>query len=369
MITGLTLDNLSKRYGADVFALEEVSLEAAQGELIVIVGPSGCGKSTLLRLIAGLEKPTSGTILINGRPVNDIEPKDRDVAMVFQNYALYPHMTVYQNMAFGLKMRNIPKEHIRRRVLRAAETLQLTALLKRKSSLLSGGQQQRVALGRAMVRDPQLFLFDEPLSNLDAKLRTTMRTELIRLHKQLKTTMIYVTHDQTEAMSMGNRVVVLHEGKTQQIGPPHEVYRNPANLFVAGFIGSPPMNFIPCSLAEQNELTLKETGEQLAIPEEIHTRCQTAATSTDVLLGIRPEDFVKSELDSEKKPAHHVLLLHVEFLQQLGSEVLANCYLGTLEILVRLSPQTKINEEKNVPFVFDMTKAKLFDQQTGEVLW
>ena len=263
----LQLKNVSKIYTGNICAVAPTSVDIEDGEFVILVGPSGCGKSTLLRLIAGLETVSQGEIHIGGRLVNNVAAKDRDIAMVFQNYALYPHMTVYQNMAFGLKMRKFPKPEIDRRVRQAAERLGLTTFLERRPQVLSGGQRQRVAVGRAIVRQPKLFLFDEPLSNLDAKLRVSMRAELIKLHKLLAATMIYVTHDQVEAMSMGDRLIVLKDGVVQQIGAPLEIYNRPANQFVASFMGSPPMNFLNCTLTERDgTLLLHNAAVELKLP-------------------------------------------------------------------------------------------------------
>ncbi|HLB83367.1 MAG TPA: sn-glycerol-3-phosphate ABC transporter ATP-binding protein UgpC, partial [Steroidobacteraceae bacterium] len=287
-----------KRFG-DVEVLHGVDIKIADGSFTVLVGPSGCGKSTLLRMIAGLEHISSGEIRIGGKVVNDMQPKERDIAMVFQNYALYPHMSVYDNMAFGLKMRKFPKAEIEKRVRDAAEILGIQELLKRKPRQLSGGQRQRVAVGRAIVRHPQVFLFDEPLSNLDAKLRVQMRVELKRLHERLETTAIYVTHDQVEAMTLGSRVVVMRDGWVQQVGEPLEIYSRPANKFVAGFIGSPAMNFIPVTIAEANGAIYAEaSGLRIKVPADKAAPLK-AYKGQSITLGIRPEDLrVGSGADS-----------------------------------------------------------------------
>src|SRR5579884_2630274 len=268
-MAGVTLEHVVKRFG-DVVAVNDVSIEIEDKEFLVLVGPSGCGKSTILRLIAGLEELTDGNIYIGNRLVNDVAPKDRDIAMVFQSYALYPHMSVYDNLAFGLRLRHTPKKEIDRRVHEAAEILGIEMLLNRKPKQLSGGQRQRVALGRAIVREPQVFLMDEPLSNLDAKLRVATRAELVKLHRRLQTTVIYVTHDQVEAMTMGNRIAVLRDGMLQQLGTPQDVYSKPANMFVAGFIGSPAMNFFRGELqGTDGELRVRASGIELLLPPEI----------------------------------------------------------------------------------------------------
>ncbi|MEK7795630.1 MAG: sn-glycerol-3-phosphate ABC transporter ATP-binding protein UgpC [Candidatus Hydrogenedentota bacterium] len=290
-MASVELKNVSKTFPGGVIALHPADITVAHGEFVVLVGPSGCGKSTALRLIAGLEQPTTGELLIGGRVVNHVEPKDRDIAMVFQNYALYPHMTVYKNLAFGLAVCKVPKAEIRDRVTRAARTLGIEDLLERKPRALSGGQRQRVALGRAIVREPAVFLFDEPLSNLDAQFRVQMRTEITRLHRQLGATMIYVTHDQVEAMTMGSRIVVMREGRIQQAGPPREIYEHPANRFVAGFISSPQMNFIDGELSAANGvLTFTAHGGAFTLPLGPET-ANALRNHRDrvVTLGIRPE--------------------------------------------------------------------------------
>lgn len=367
-MAGLVLENISKVFDHDTVAVSGFSAEIGDGEFVALVGPSGCGKSTVLRIVAGLEEPSGGVVRIDGRNVNGVAAKDRDIAMVFQNYALYPHMSVYQNMAFALKMRRLPRDEIKRRVHDAAEILGLTGLLGKRSRSLSGGQSQRVALGRAIVRQPKLFLFDEPLSNLDARLRVTMRTELIKLHKRLTATMLYVTHDQTEAMSMGNRLIVLNKGEVQQIGSPLEIYRHPANMFVAGFIGSPPMNFIPCRIAVVDD-TVRLQGDAFEImlfdaekklPDDVRA-------GQPVILGIRPEDIVEPRYFSGR-PVGQTITAAVEFLEPLGSEILATCQLGGHEFIARLHPQTAVAADETVRFVFDMAQARLFDRKTGASL-
>jgi len=286
----VTIDNVSKTYPGDIRAVNKVSLDIKDGEFVVLVGPSGCGKSTTLRMIAGLEEVTKGTISIGDRIVNDVHPKNRDIAMVFQNYALYPHMTVYKNMAFGLKLRKVPKHEIQERVQKAADILGINELLERKPRSLSGGQRQRVAVGRAIVRDPACFLFDEPLSNLDVKLRVQMRAEIKALHMRLKTTTIYVTHDQEEAMTLGDRIAVMSQGKIQQVGAPIDVYRKPANRFVAGFVGLPPMNFIEGRIERiDGQLTFVDDGNiKISVPADIENHV-LHALNRNVVIGIRPE--------------------------------------------------------------------------------
>ena len=365
----LSLQDIYKRYDDGTQAVSNINLRVEDGEFLVLVGPSGCGKSTLLRLIAGLESTTSGQITIGNTIVNDVAPKDRDIAMVFQNYALYPNMSVYDNMAFGLKMRKHDKGEISQRVESAAAILGLIEHLNKKPRSLSGGQLQRVALGRAIVRQPQLFLFDEPLSNLDAKLRLAMRTELKKLHKNLKATMVYVTHDQTEAMSMGNRLVVLKDGIMQQEGGPLEIYNNPANIFVAGFLGSPAMNFIHCQLkVENDELFLEKEGifairlsakQKMAIQEK-------ETISTSIVAGIRPEHL--SEESSTDFVNHRRLRLQIEFIEPMGNETLATCKSNDCEITARLSASTRLQPDQFCNLNFDINQMKLFDPVSGATL-
>ncbi|MGI8734284.1 MAG: ABC transporter ATP-binding protein [Pyrinomonadaceae bacterium] len=365
----LQLKDVSKIYAGNICAVAPTSVDIEDGEFVILVGPSGCGKSTLLRLIAGLETVSQGEISIGGRVVNNVPAKDRDIAMVFQNYALYPHMTVYQNMAFGLKMRKYPKPEIDRRVRAAAETLGLTSFLERRPQVLSGGQRQRVAVGRAIVRQPKLFLFDEPLSNLDAKLRVSMRAELIKLHKLLAATMIYVTHDQVEAMSMGDRLIVLKDGVVQQIGAPLEIYNRPANQFVASFIGSPPMNFINCTLSEGNgALFITDSDFQLKLPASKATSLRDKLSDRrELILGIRPEDIYDRQT-YDRPVDGNAFTARVEFLEPLGNEVLATCALGDHELVVRLSPRTTARSNELVDLVVDMEQARLFQPSTGEAL-
>ena len=364
----LILKNISKTYG-DVVAIDNFQLDIKDGEFVTLVGPSGCGKSTLLRMIAGLETITQGEMYLDNQCINDVEPKNRNIAMVFQNYALYPHMTVFQNMAFGLKMRKVSQILIEERVQKAAKILGLTELLQRKSKALSGGQQQRVAVGRAIVREPKLFLFDEPLSNLDAKLRVSMRAELIKLHKHLNATMIYVTHDQVEAMSMGERLVVLKDGRIQQVGEPLQVYHNPANLFVAGFIGSPPMNFIPCNFeVAGDELILTNNGLRLVLsPAQKEAVLRHNHLPPEVILGLRPEDIMEPEYLPEAELAQ-TIKIYVEFIEPMGSEVLATCRLGENNVIARLSPKTSIRSDETANLGIAVQGVKLFHPQTGEAL-
>ncbi|MBW2000272.1 MAG: sn-glycerol-3-phosphate ABC transporter ATP-binding protein UgpC, partial [Deltaproteobacteria bacterium] len=293
-MANVLLKNLTKRF-EDVIAVNKVNLEIRDREFIVLVGPSGCGKTTTLRMIAGLEDITEGEIYIGDRLINNLPPKDRNIAMVFQSYALYPHMNVFDNMAFGLKMRKMPRGEIEIRVKKAAEILGIESLLERKPKQLSGGQRQRVAVGRAIVRDPQVFLFDEPLSNLDAKLRVQMRTELKKLHERLQATVVYVTHDQVEAMTMGDRIVVMKDGVVQQVGTPLELYNRPSNLFVAGFIGSPSMNFIPCRLVEEDGRLYLDTGDFKVVLPDFAVPKLAQVKERDLVFGIRPEDIYEEK--------------------------------------------------------------------------
>jgi multiple sugar transport system ATP-binding protein len=366
----LQLKGVSKIYQGNIQAVAPTTVEIEDGEFVILVGPSGCGKSTLLRMIAGLETVSQGEIHVDGKLINNVPAKDRDIAMVFQNYALYPHMTVYENMAFGLKMRKLPKSEIESRVRAAADILGMHNFLDRRPKALSGGQRQRVAVGRAIVRQPKLFLFDEPLSNLDAKLRVSMRAELIKLHKRLEATMIYVTHDQVEAMSMGDRLIVLKDGVVQQIGAPLEIYDRPANQFVASFIGSPPMNFISGSVTEQDgHVFLTGDGFQVKLPAQRKAALSKLGSGRNLplVLGIRPEDL------SERRSYHgavdgNVIKARVNIVEPLGSEVLATCTLAEYEIIVRLNPRTCVKSDEVIELVLDMERATLFDPATTEAL-
>ena len=350
------LDQVRKVYDNGYEAVHDVTLTIPDGEFVVLVGPSGCGKSTTLRMIAGLESISSGTLKIGDRVVNDVPPKDRDIAMVFQNYALYPHMTVFDNMAFGLKLRKFPKDEIRERVEKAADILGLSAVLDRKPKALSGGQRQRVALGRAIVRKPSVFLFDEPLSNLDAKLRVQTRTEISKLHNDLGATMIYVTHDQVEAMTMGDRIVVLHDGFVQQVAPPLELYDRPANTFVAGFIGSPAMNFIE-GRAEAGTFTSDSGAVTLAgLADD---------ASGPITLGIRPEDLYTPQASPADKRLSEPVIGTVEVTEPMGNEIFA--YVRTspeTRLVARLEPQRLPEPGGTVELRLDMDKVHLFDRET-----
>ena len=360
----VVLKDLNKKYD-EVHAVKDVNLHIQDKEFIVLVGPSGCGKSTTLRMVAGLEEITSGEIHIGNRVVNDLPPKDRDIAMVFQNYALYPHMTVYDNMAFGLKMRKFPKPEIQQRVQDAAEILGIQELLKRKPRQLSGGQRQRVAVGRAIVRHPQVFLFDEPLSNLDAKLRVQMRVELKRLHDRLETTAIYVTHDQVEAMTLGDRVVVMKDGWIQQVGEPLELYGKPRNRFVAGFIGSPAMNFVEATVAENaGALWVDAPSMRLRVPPARAARLG-AKRGQPVTLGIRPEDL---RLATGGDPADLSCDAVVDVVEPLGSEILLDVKVGNSVIVVRVDPSVRVKVHEKIRIAFLPERMHFFDAQTEDSL-
>ncbi len=360
----VTLENVSKKFD-EVVAVREVSLTVHDREFVVLVGPSGCGKSTTLRMIAGLEEITAGTIKIGDRVVNDVPPKDRDIAMVFQNYALYPHMTVYDNMAFGLKLRKFPKPEIQRRVQEAAEILGIQELLGRKPRALSGGQRQRVAVGRAIVRKPQVFLFDEPLSNLDAKLRVAMRAELKKLHHNLQATIVYVTHDQVEAMTMGDRIVIMKDGLIQQVGAPLEVYAHPQNQFVAGFIGSPSMNFIPCGVTARNgNLFFNAPGLSLPVPAA-KANAMAAYKDKPVTMGIRPEDMHEV---TPQDPPNSVFDAKVEVVEPIGHEIYLDVMVGTFEVIARVSPDTPVKVGQTIKLAATVDKLHAFDPQTERAI-
>lgn len=361
----VVLENVSKHFG-DVIAVNNASLEIKDEEFIVLVGPSGCGKSTLLRMVAGLEEVTSGNIYIGDRLVNDVPPKDRDIAMVFQNYALYPHMDVYNNMAFGLKLRKYPKAEIDRRVREAAAILGIENLLHRKPRQLSGGQRQRVALGRAIVREPAAFLMDEPLSNLDAKLRVQMRAELGELHNRLRTTTIYVTHDQVEAMTMGDRIVVLKDGIVQQVGAPLELYERPDNVFVAGFIGSPAMNFMHGVLVrEGDDYIVNCEAFRIKVPETKLQQNPGIKEHVDkkVIFGIRPEDIADAQLLPESERDQAITAM-VSVTEPMGSEVYVHFSAGEHKFIGRLDSATKAKAGTPHQVVFDLNKMHLFDAET-----
>lgn len=374
-MASLSLKHIYKRYGDSVTAVSDFCLDIKDKEFIVLVGPSGCGKSTTLRMIAGLEEITDGELYIGDKLVNEVAPKDRDIAMVFQNYALYPHMTVFDNMAFGLKLRKTPKEDIKRRVDEAAKILDISHLLDRKPKALSGGQRQRVALGRAIVREPKVFLLDEPLSNLDAKLRAQMRTELSKLHTRLGTTFIYVTHDQTEAMTMGDRIVVMKDGIIQQVDTPQNLYDKPCNAFVAGFMGSPQMNFIDAKIASHNGVLYVEFGfadgkpkYSIKIPEgKIKDESIKSFIDKDVILGIRPEHIH----DDERFLAmaeESIVEVKVEVTELMGAETYLYLDLEGTQITARVDPRSTAKQGDTVKVAFDINKIHLFDKETEKVI-
>src|SRR5712692_8151146 len=348
-------------------AVQGIDLDIADREFIVLVGPSGCGKSTTLRMIAGLEEATSGEIYIGDQLVNDVPPKDRDIAMVFQNYALYPHMTVYENMSFGLRLRKFPKAEIRERVENAARILDITDLLGRQPKQLSGGQRQRVAMGRAIVRNPKVFLFDEPLSNLDAKLRVQMRTEIKKVHQKVTTTTVYVTHDQIEAMTLADRVVVMNAGRIEQIGTPHEVYHTPMTRFVAGFIGSPAMNFLPCRLVEKNGGMSLRLSDQLSfpIPQERLSRYRPH-TGQELILGLRPEDIIEKRGELPPGRAGFDVLLDV--VEPMGMETMVYFIVEGVEVCSRVNPNAAGKAGEIMPLVADLNHMHLIDPRTDQIL-
>jgi len=354
---------VSKVYPGGVLAVKDASLTVESREFLVIVGPSGCGKSTLLRMVAGLEEATSGEIRIADKVVNYVPPKDRDIAMVFQNYALYPHMTVYENMAFGLRLRHYSKREIDQRVREAAGILSIEPLLARRPKELSGGERQRVAVGRAIVRKPLVFLFDEPLSNLDAKMRVQMRTEIHKLHLRLQTTMIYVTHDQIEAMTMGDRIVVMNKALIQQVADPLTIYDHPANRFVASFIGSPPMNFLKGQVVRSGQGLFFSNGTlRLRIVDEMAARL-LAYEDRPILFGIRPEDLY-DKLFITDAPTDCIVTSTVELVEPLGAEVYLHLRAGQHPLLARVGPHARPEVNQDLDLVFDMGKAHFFDSET-----
>jgi multiple sugar transport system ATP-binding protein len=365
-MSALTIRNLHKRYGA-VEVLAGINLEAQTGEFIALVGPSGCGKSTLLAMIAGLETVTSGEIWIGDRLVNSVQPKDRDIAMVFQSYALYPTMTVRENITFGMESRGVPKAEQAEAVKRVAALLQIEQLLKRKPGQLSGGQRQRVAMGRALVRDPKLFLFDEPLSNLDAKLRVDMRTEIKKLHHRVGKTTVYVTHDQVEAMTLASRVAVMNQGSIQQFDTPKSIYDRPVNMFVAGFMGSPAMNFIPARLTGLASISVRAAdGNDATLA---FTAPLPAGAPEDVVLGVRPEHIYRFTPDLKlRKPAVASMQAPVELVEPTGAETLAVLRLGDLEITGRFEPDDAPIMGETITLGIDMSRACLFDPTTKALL-
>jgi multiple sugar transport system ATP-binding protein len=393
-MSAITINEVSKRYRDGTLAVHDLSLEIADGEFMILVGPSGCGKTTLLRMLAGLEQVTRGTISIGDRVVNELEPRERDIAMVFQNYALYPHMTVARNMGFALKRAKVPAAEIKRKVTEAAELLGITDQLERKPANLSGGQRQRVAMGRAIVRDPQAYLMDEPLSNLDAKLRLQMRSEIVRIQRRLSTTTVYVTHDQTEAMTLGDRVAVMRDGVLQQVGTPQELYGRPRNLFVAGFIGAPPMNFM---LGQVTDGTLGFPLGEIPLGQLGPEAADAAADAGRVVVGVRPEDFEDAAVAGERGRGVHVRAT-IDVLESTGSDIYAHLSIdgatgedevpqalldgiaaaegddgpppgvGGPEVVARIDASSDLREGADGDLWLDSTRLHLFDTQTGERL-
>ena len=374
-MAGVTLKGIYKKYAGGVVAVSDFNLEIKDKEFIILVGPSGCGKSTTLRMVAGLEEITEGELYIGDRLVNDVAPKDRDIAMVFQNYALYPHMTVFDNMAFGLKLRKTPKDEIKRRVEEAARALDIEHLLERKPKALSGGQRQRVALGRAIVREPKVFLLDEPLSNLDAKLRAQMRTEISKLHQRLGTTFIYVTHDQTEAMTMGSRIVVMKDGLIQQVDTPQNLYDKPCNMFVAGFLGSPQMNFLNAKIREDAGKYFVEFGKEatkteseikftLPVPDEKNYRdCLKAYIDKEVVIGIRPEHIHDEQMYLSSMP-EVIVDTKVEVTELMGAETYLYMDCAGQPIIARVDPRTTARPQDEIKVTFDTARIHIFDKDT-----
>ncbi len=364
-MASLSLKNINKVYPNGFHAVKDFNLEIEDKEFIIFVGPSGCGKSTTLRMIAGLEEISSGELWIGDKLVNDVEPKDRDIAMVFQNYALYPHMSVFDNMAFGLKLRKVPKDQINRLVHEAAKILDIEHLLDRKPKALSGGQRQRVAMGRAIVRDPKVFLMDEPLSNLDAKLRVQMRIEISKLHQRLETTIIYVTHDQTEALTLGTRIVVMKDGVVQQVDSPLDLYMRPNNLFVAGFIGSPQMNFIDARVIVNGSDVVLSFGENtIKLPQnKARKLIEGGYEDKIVTFGIRPED-IKDEEDFISKSPDTVVEATVKVYEMLGAEVFLYFTVDKVDITVRVNPRTQARPGDTIKIALDAEKIHLFDKET-----
>ena len=369
-MASLSLKNVCKVYSNGFVAVKDFNLEVADQEFIIFVGPSGCGKSTTLRMIAGLEEISSGELWIGDKLVNDVEPKDRDIAMVFQNYALYPHMSVYDNMAFGLKLRKIPKAQIDKSVHEAARVLDIEHLLDRKPKALSGGQRQRVAMGRAIVRNPKVFLMDEPLSNLDAKLRVQMRIEISKLHQRLATTFVYVTHDQTEAMTLGTRIVVLKDGIIQQVDSPQNLYNTPNNLFVAGFIGSPQMNLIDAKVVQDGSAVKLELGTNYSItlPDaKAKKLIEGGYVGKTVVAGIRPEDVHDEELFISSSP-NSIIEVPVKVYELLGAEVNLHFDLDGATYTAKVNPRTTARAGDVIKFAIDLAKLHVFDKETEQVI-
>ncbi len=378
-MASLSLRSIYKKYPGGVVAVSDVNLEIKDKEFIILVGPSGCGKSTTLRMIAGLEEISEGELYIGDRLVNDVAPKDRDIAMVFQNYALYPHMTVFENMAFGLKLRKVPKDEISRKVEEAARSLDISHLLDRKPKALSGGQRQRVALGRAIVREPQVFLLDEPLSNLDAKLRAQMRTEISKLHQKLGTTFIYVTHDQTEAMTMGDRIVVMKDGFIQQVDSPQNLYSNPVNLFVAGFMGSPQMNFVDAVLRKiEGKYTIEFGSEDtktsrgvkyyVELPEsKVDENVLSNYVDKEIIMGIRPENIHDEEMFISSAKTG-IIDADVEITEMMGAEVYLYLTCQGIPLTARVDPRSTARPQDTIKVALDPNKVHIFDKETEKTI-
>ncbi len=368
-MASLSLKNIYKIYPNGFNAVKDFSMEIDDKEFIIFVGPSGCGKSTTLRMIAGLEDISSGELWIGDKMVNDVEPKDRDIAMVFQNYALYPHMSVYDNMAFGLKLRKVPKEKIDKQVHEAAKILDIEHLLDRKPKALSGGQRQRVAMGRAIVREPKVFLMDEPLSNLDAKLRVQMRVEISKLHQRLQTTIIYVTHDQTEAMTLGTRIVVLKDGVIQQVDTPQNLYDKPNNVFVAGFIGSPQMNLLDAKVVQSgSDVVLMFGSNSIKLPEaKAKILVDAGYVDKTVIMGIRPEDLNDTEMFISSSP-DSVIEANIKVYELLGAEVFLYFDIDNVSCTARVNPRTTARPGDTIKLALDMSKLHVFDKETEQVI-
>ena len=368
-MASLSLKHIYKKYPGGVTAVSDFCLDIKDKEFLILVGPSGCGKSTTLRMIAGLEEITEGELFIGDKLVNDVAPKDRDIAMVFQNYALYPHMTVFDNMAFGLKLRKTPKEEIKRRVEEAARILDISHLLERRPKALSGGQKQRVALGRAIVRNPKVFLLDEPLSNLDAKLRATMRTELTKIHQRVGVTFVYVTHDQVEAMTMATRIVVMKDGIIQQVDTPQSLYDNPVNLFVAGFIGTPQMNFITCTLEKKNGGTYITFGSNsLKLPDDKASAPELQEyIGKEVVVGIRPE-CIHDDEEFFKVMPDAIIEADVEVTELMGAEIYLYLSTEDTNLIARVSPRSTTRAGDVCNIAFDMSRIHIFDKETEKCI-
>jgi len=363
----VSLQNVSKVFPGNVWAIRDINLGIESKEFVVFVGPSGCGKSTTLRIIAGLEEATHGNVYIGDQKVNDVPPKDRNIAMVFQNYALYPHMTVYENMAFGLKLRKYPKAEIQARVMEAANILGIEKLLQRRPRELSGGQRQRVAVGRAIVRKPLVFLFDEPLSNLDAKMRVQMRTELKKLHIKLQTTMIYVTHDQTEAMTMGDRSEIMKDGRIQQIADPLGLYDKPVNRFVAGFIGSPPMNFVKGAIiGKEGKFYFNEGKFRVKIVDAMIPKLMPYLNK-EIIFGIRPED-IYDKLFVSYASSENTIKANCEIIEPMGSEVYLHLNTGKSPLIAKVGGHNRPAINQDMDLVFDMAKVHFFDKETDNTI-